>query len=330
MEKITIRNEEDAIALLKKLVEGYEMEEVTSLEFESWPKFVIRIKGVDFDGTIPTRIMPTLLDLQKEVHRVYCLSTYGDENLRRLTKKDREQLELVVKVDKGSSLFETLLKDPILKTLQDAASRMTPEQLTATIIIFGLSVTSVLFWKLWLNKRIKERELDQTVQLSRLEKEKMEVIQRAMQQYPLSQAASEGVGDVRSELLTRLKPSDNLEIGTAEPSEPEAPPPIHISGEEAEQYTHAPRERAVEKMITGEFFLKTADFSRPEGVRLEVERVFDNYSFRADVPLGVLGHEQAEALKNNSWSKTNVEMSLLVKELHGRYTSAKVVSVKGK
>jgi hypothetical protein len=328
MEKITIRNEEDAIALLKKLVEGYEMEEVTSLEFESWPKFVIRIKGVDFDGTIPTRIMPTLLDLQREVHRVYCLSTYGDENLRRLTKKDREQLELVVKVDKGSSLFETLLKDPILKTLQDAASRMTPEQLTVTIIIFSLSVTSVLFWKLWLNKRIKERELDQTVQLSRLEKEKMEVIQRAMQRYPSSQVASEGVGEVRSELLTRLKPSDNLEIGTSEPSAPEAPPPIHISGEEAVQYTHTQRERAVEKMITGEFFLKTADFSKPEGVRLEVERVADSYSFRADVPLGVLGHEQAEALKNNSWSKTNVEMSLLVKELHGRYTSAKVVSVK--
>lgn len=82
-------------------------------------------------------------------------------------------------------------------------------------------------------------------------------------------------------------------------------------------------------MISGEFFLKSADFSRPaDGVRIEVERTSDNYSFRADVPLGVLGHDQSEALKNNSWSKINIEMSMLVKELHGRYTSAKVTSVK--
>lgn len=201
MEKITIKNEDEAIALLKQLVEGYELTDTTTIEFESWPKFIIRIKGSDFNGTIPTRIMPTLLDLQKEVHKVYCLTTYGDENIRRLTKKDREQLELVVKVDEGSSIFETLLQAPILKTLQDAASRMSPEQLTAIIIVFGLSVTSTIFWKLWISKRIKEKELEQTIELSRLEKEKMEVVRKAAQKFPATETVAESFGDVRNELL---------------------------------------------------------------------------------------------------------------------------------
>ena len=327
MEKVTIKSENEAVALLKRLVEGYELTDAEDIEFESWPKFIVRIKGSDFNGTIPTRIMPILLDLQKEVHKVYCLTTYGDENIRRLTKKDREQLELVVKVDEGSSIFETLLQAPILKILQDAASRMSPEQLTAIIIVFGLSVTSTIFWKLWINKRIKEKELDQTIDLSRLEKEKMEIVQKAVQKFPAIDTVSESFGDVRNELLTRLKASDNLQI-TPDSSDAESVHPVTITGVQAKQFTHTPREKAVEKMISDEFFLKSVEFTRPDGVRIEVERISDNYSFKADVPLGVLGYDQSEALKNNSWNKTNVEMSMLVKELHGRYTSAKVVSVK--
>ena len=46
---------------------------------------------------------------------------------------------------------------------------MSPDQLTAALIIFDLSVTSVVFWKSWLNQRAKEKELDRKVELSRLE-----------------------------------------------------------------------------------------------------------------------------------------------------------------
>ena len=327
-EKIIINNEDQAIELLTKLVDGFEFDETLNIEFDSWPCFTIRIKGADFDGTIPTRVMPTLLDLQREVHRVYCVATYGEENLRKLTKKDKEQLELVVKVDKGSSIYETLLKEPIVKILQDAASKMSPEQLTAVLIIFGLSVTSVLFWKMYLAKESKDKELDHTVELSKLEKEKMEVVQRAMQKFPESQASSENMNNVRNDLLTKLQTNDNLEISTQTNEKEEYPEPVNITGEQAEQITYAPREKAVEKMIDGEYFLRSADFSKTEGVRAVLEEISGQYIFRADIPLGVLGYEQMESLKNNSWNKKSLVMSLLVKELHNRYTSAKVISVK--
>ena len=64
------------------------------------PKMHALIQGV---------AITTGLDLQREVHRVYCIANYNDVNLKKLTKKDREKLELVVRVDKGSSIFETLL-----------------------------------------------------------------------------------------------------------------------------------------------------------------------------------------------------------------------------
>lgn len=328
MDEIVISNEDEAIALLKKLIEGYEIEDVNNIKFESWPRFVIRIQGKDFDGTIPTRIMPALIDLQREVHRVYCIANYNDDNLRKLTKKDREKLELVVKVDPGSSIFETLLQEPIAQTLKDAVDKMSPEQITATIIIFGVSVTSLFGWKAWLNAKIKEKELDQTVELSKLEKEKMEVLQKGLTQFPSSQMAAEGIGDLRTNLVTKLKTEDNLVIQTGQ-AVADTAPPVNISGEQAEKMTYKPRETAVEKMVVDEYFLRAADFSKPDNVRVDLVRISDDYPFKANVPVGVLAADQEEQLKNDSWNRQTVEMNLLVKELHGRYTSAKVISVNG-
>jgi hypothetical protein len=42
--------------------------------------------------------MPPILDLQKELHRAYCLLKYGEDNVRKLTNDDRDASEIVVNV----------------------------------------------------------------------------------------------------------------------------------------------------------------------------------------------------------------------------------------
>lgn len=324
MNEVVIRNEDDAIDILKKLLEGQEISPGFTLKLESWPRFVVHIKGVDFDGTIPTRIMPTLLELQKEVHKAYCLATYGEENTRKLSKNDREQLELLVKVKQGSSLYETLLQDPIYKILKDACERMSPEQLTAVLIIFGLSATSALMWKFWINKKIRDRELDQMIELSKIEKEKMQVIQEAITHFPMGKIVSDGLDSVRGDLVTKLKDSDELEVTTPMATEQI---PASINGELAGKIVKKQRESPVERLIDDKFFLRTADFSRQESVRVELERISDGYSFKADIPLGVLSNDQEEAIKDKSWNRVPITMKVFVKDLNGKYSSAKIMSV---
>lgn len=55
--EIRISSEEEALELLRKLVEGFTFPESQKITFEAWPRFVIRIEGIDFKGTIPTRIV---------------------------------------------------------------------------------------------------------------------------------------------------------------------------------------------------------------------------------------------------------------------------------
>lgn len=155
----------------------------------------------------------------------------------------------------------------------------------------------------------------------------MELIQKAAQQFPATQKASEGMNNVRSQLLSKMKEKDELEVDTGTNEKP-YPTPVQLNGKQAAQIIQKPREKSVEKLVEDEFFLRSADFSRNTGIRAVVERLSDKYSFRANIPEGVLGDDQMEALKNNSWNKKNVFMKILVKELHNNYTSAKIVSVK--
>jgi hypothetical protein len=52
---------------------------------------------------------------------------------------------------------------------------MNPEQSTAVLIIYGILAASILFWKIWISFRYKKKELDHAAELSRLEKEKIEI-----------------------------------------------------------------------------------------------------------------------------------------------------------
>lgn len=325
-ERHTIASDEDAFALLARLVEGQPLGPDYEIRFDGWPRFVITVKGTDFDGTIPTRIMPTLLELQAQVHRLYCRTAYGDGNLRRLSKQDKEALELVVRVERGSSFFETLLGDPLYKTLQAAVGKMSPEQTTIVVIVFAVLIASGWGWKLWLNKRSAEAQLDQQLKLSKLENDRLALILRAGQQVPVAAELAEGIDPLRRSLVANLKPDDRLEVPTAGPQDPESPPVV-VLGADAQQLTRTPRQPSIERMVDDSFRLLSADFSKAGTVRVELRRISDDYEFRADVPAGVLDNNQERALRDKSWERVPLRLSVLVNDHQGRYTSAKVVSV---
>ncbi len=61
---------------------------------------------------------------------------------------------------------------------------MSPQLLTATLIMLTVLLTSVLFWAIWLNHRLKEKALNQAVVLSVLEKDKIQILQKALKTTP--------------------------------------------------------------------------------------------------------------------------------------------------
>lgn len=318
---IVIRNESEAWDWLTKALEGeIPPEEPINLRFEGWPTVDLRFSGRDFDQSVPTRIMPPILNAQKEIHRLYCQLKYGENNLRKLKDEDREQLELIVKVEKGSSEYETNLSDVLTQTFQAAVSHMESAHILIAILGSSLIWGSNVAWKNWLAHRERLSETDSRTELSRLEAEKMEIIAKASRTEPSLRVTSTGADNFRNDSLQQLKPMDGFEIPNSN---------FRVSGEHAADVTQTQREQSVEIRLDGEFIIESVISGATAGYKLKVRRVSDDQKLTVTIPEEALTHDQKTVLQTNEWDKRPVQLEINAKKLRGQISSATLVSARG-
>jgi hypothetical protein len=90
--------------------------------------FTLKLKGTKYNSTITTPIMEYLLTVQKGIYALY--KQYAGRNP---TKEEKKRLELVVRVEKGSSEILFSILDQ-LEVIKGAVQNMTGDQLLAAII----------------------------------------------------------------------------------------------------------------------------------------------------------------------------------------------------
>ena len=131
----------------------------------------------------------------------------------------------------------------------------------------------------------------------------------------------------QTNFATNLKENDTLEVGGSR-EEKESKNQLNLTGHQVSTLTEKTREKAVERVISGKYLLLYADFTDSDDLKVTLRSIEDGYEFKAKIPLGVIGDEQSEIIKEDSWNKKAMELDILVKQLHSRYTSAKVIAVK--
>lgn len=311
---ITIRSEQEAWDWLKRCLDGQMPEdEPVYLKFENWPSLEFKFKGQDFDQSIPTRIMPPLLDAQREVHRLYCELRYGDLNLKRLKAEDREKLELNVKVKKGSSEYDTNLTDILNRTFESAISNMDSGHILIALISFSLTWGSNIAWKNWLSAQERLKEIEQRTVMSQLEKEKMALITRSYEQVPAVKSVVEGADEFRNASLHKLKPADQFEL------------PGHglsIDGGQAAEITYTPRQESLEVRIDDTFIIQSVASGETRGYRLKVKRISDGQIINLRIADEAVTTEIKDILKTHEWAKTPVLLSINARVSRGIVTSA--------
>ncbi len=158
-----IKNENDLFKLVEQLQQDEKIP-ISQITFEGWPKYELTLRGEDFSGGIPTRIMPAFLELQKSVEHAYSMVVYGKS--KRLSKYEKQRAEIIVHLEKGSTRFTVDLWNTLNSALQEAAKSMTGEQ--ALIAILGVAAISGGTWsyKSWLWKKQDEKEEETKVKLS--------------------------------------------------------------------------------------------------------------------------------------------------------------------
>ena len=189
MEQIIIRNEEDAWDNLQRALAN-KISETATITFQGWPVFKLTIEGKDFNGTIPTRIMPPILDLQKEIHRIYCNAKYGTNNIRKLKAEEKEHLELIVSIKPGSTKFVTDLFKALNEIIK--SSNMSGRETIILLVSISTIIATSVGWKDWLSLKEQARGQEITVQMSKQETQRLDLITQALT--PPGSGTGVGVG----------------------------------------------------------------------------------------------------------------------------------------
>jgi len=314
MEMIEIAGEADLYAALQRVVEdgvGADW----SVEFQGWPNFEVTIRGLSFDGGVPTRIMPALLALQKVVDKAYARLTYGTE--QRLSKEERKYTELVVHFQAGRSTTFISKMSPILNAIaQQAVRKMSARELMIVILGMAALIAGGYVWKTHLNAMLDEKEIDQKLELSREETRRYELLRKAADLSPVLHDQMLQMQLLQETLLKRLAPADQLVIDDI---------PV-IDGETAQRIIRRPRAEAVESRLDAEFIILSVDSGQvPGGFRLKVRNIHTNEVLTVKVPEGTLSLDQTQALQTGEWEKKPVAMKINVKMINDRLADATLI-----
>lgn len=161
--------------------------------------FYISLKGEKFNSSITTPVMEYFLAVQKGIYALY--KQYTSRNP---TREERKRLQLVVRVDKGSSKILYSILDQ-LGVIKEAVQNMTGDQAFAAIVI-GISAFTIVS----LGKRIFDHIDKKHAQNIELQKEKA----RNDKDKAVITAFSETINTVSQLRKDMMKSLGNIEDGT--------------------------------------------------------------------------------------------------------------------
>lgn len=177
-----ISTEDAAWRLLEQWLNKEEINPDT-IEFESWPRLEINVRGEDYDSSLNASQMSALVDLKKTIGRAYSSITHGAYDMRRLKQEEEEQLEFSTTVREGSSITETDLS-PLVQAVASAVTAHPTTAIVAAAVIGLLFVARPVILKHY-ELRAKQLEVDERQRvmdfsLSRGEEQQYRVFERAV------------------------------------------------------------------------------------------------------------------------------------------------------
>lgn len=316
IEQIIIKNEKDAWQAMQRALAN-EISDTAQLSFEGWPVFKLTIQGKDFNGSIPTRVMPPILDLQREIHRIYARARYNNDDTRKLTAEDRAMLELVVEIKPGSTQFITDLVKALNETIK--SSNMTGKEAITLFVGIAAIVATTVGWKDWVAAQERMHGQEVSVKMSAEETKRIEIVTQALIAKPELQQNKKFISEFQTDISKQLQPEDKLQIDGVEV----------INGARASEIVMPPKQEASEIRMDDEFHINEVKFPKISGgkYRFSLTSLSDSKSLLADAAPEKLTADQIQILKDGGFGSKSVFMQINAKELRGRISSAKIVSI---
>ena len=316
MPAIEIRNEDEYVAVVERALEADRRLAEDGIRFVGWPRYEITIRGEDFDGGVPTRIMPALVEIQRALNRAYARSVYGDEG-KRLSQIERKRTELIVRLEPGSTTFSSDLA-PALNAM---VSNMSDPYALAAIL--GVASLAALAWvakgvlthraSLAADHDSATRVAEALARQSAEETRRLELVERLVNRDMDASRHQQDMEEASSALMRKLNDDDELVLDEA----------TSIRGYDARRLVRQPRRTRTHGQIDGEFLIQAVESGDVRnGIRARVRNVESQQVLTIAIPEGTLPEARIAQLQEGEWSKTPLFMTINVQRLGDRIVQA--------
>lgn len=330
--KFIISDEQSAILVLEQLLQDDVDIDISLVQFKGWGDFSIRLTGEKFENSLTPTVMRGIIELQQALYRSYALAVYNDENPNRLTKQERQQLELRVEIKKGSSLINIDVDQAIGDILTAAVSKMSSVQLVGLVIVMSILFFGKTVWVRHIEKSqaIKEKELENENMKAVLEEmnkqtqifqegnqKTLDVLEKTIEKIPQASQLHHIANQAQHELLRSTKYADTVNIDHA----------IEMTGESAEFFTQSARKTWQNVRLDGKYRLLKVDSTNVRERKVHLENVASKDVFWATLTDESMDKKHINNLSNAEWSLHPVGLQIVAKSLDGKLKDAQIIGV---
>lgn len=172
-----VTNEESFLELAKRVLLQNE-DFPAKLTFTGWPNIEVNVKGQRYENSLPSSLMEGFLTLQDELYRAFCIVKYNTPSTIYMTRAEKDALELVFCITKGST-DASAPADGFLNSLLDTAgnvmSNMDSRHKMAVLVAIVLAAGGSYAFKTHTDVELERIRADKDIKIAeqKLESDKL-------------------------------------------------------------------------------------------------------------------------------------------------------------
>lgn len=327
--ELKAESEDEAFALLDRAVGDAFAGQAVALDLSKMPPLRLLLDGPGYKGVLNIEMMEGLVEFQKALTRAYAGLMYGYPSATHLKEEERQRLQFKVQVREGSTVAELLLSEPLTEVAKEMVKKMDGNQLVIVILGLALAFASKAMWQAYLNRKMREKELDAQIQqheqilnaqlqASEAENKRLAIFAEAMTREPRLAAARQEADEARVSVIRGVGDADSLAIEGV----------VELPRGVAKAMSRAKRAESIEDQMNAPYRILGVDQTAPGEVRLRLLNLDNGRDFSAKFTDESLDGRQIELLKDAEWSRKPVFLNVNVLLLRGVVNQAVIIKVR--
>lgn len=325
MSELVIRSEDDLYSSLNLIKNDKVNLDDISIRFDGWPTMSIHLHGDKFDSTITPELMKAFIEMQSSIFRAYSLARYNTVQIRGLKQAEKDLLEIRVKVQPGSSLFEINFQEILENICKSMVGKMESKHLVIMVLgiaaIYGSNsafnsyIGSQKEVRLAEIKGEEQRQLIEQLKVSQEnETERLKILHDIIDEQPRLKTINQYYSAASSEVLKRSGDASLITIQGME-----------IPGDVAVELTKTERKRSNEVYLDGSYRILGVDSSKTGEFKVKLKNTSTNESFVATIVDERINPDYIKLIQKAEWQQLPIRLHVNAREANGVIKQAHIV-----